>query len=168
MKTSTWIISHYLKGCIGNRNSKNNLSDTNDGRERRYFSYGRNTFFSCKVPFNGWHFCFTWSTYHWSFPLKSEKTMRRWFLPRFRNLWVPYNENMRKSCQDKCPGLLVDKCIAGSLPKDWNHIVVHKFSSGIDRGLSPLHQSRRVFWIYIAQYPGCGTGRQISVSDYPQ
>jgi len=28
-------------------------SDTNDGRGKRYFFYGRNTFFSWKVPFNG-------------------------------------------------------------------------------------------------------------------
>jgi len=29
-------------------------SDANDGRGRRYSSYGRNTFFSWQVPFNGW------------------------------------------------------------------------------------------------------------------
>jgi hypothetical protein len=28
-------------------------SDTNDGRGRRYSSYGRDTFFSGQVPFNG-------------------------------------------------------------------------------------------------------------------
>lgn len=28
-------------------------SDTNDGRGRRYSSYGRNTFFSCLVPLMG-------------------------------------------------------------------------------------------------------------------
>ncbi len=98
---------------------------------------------------------------------KSEKIMRRWFLLNLHNLWVPGNESMRRSCQDKCPGLSVDKCIAGSLPKDRNHIVVHKASSGRGRGLYPPHQSRMVFWLYTAQYPGRETGRRISVSDYP-